>query len=546
MTLERKLATVEDSEWNRANNLAYCHPGTRLKLLERLGAWSLDSDGPRLFWITGLAGTGKSTISRSFCRALDDESLNGSAKRLAGSFFISRHVKKHRDACAIVQSFAYGLALRDKRVRLKVLDALKKDPQLLKAQLSKQVELLIAQPLQKALPRNSPLVLVIDALDECDLDARDAEARHLIPLLARALTASAYVVKLLVTSRPECRLRDIFRSIPMTHQLLSLHDDNPSIGSVASDIQVYLQESLACIAQSKGIPLPWPSENAMDKLVTRSGELFIFASTVLLFVGNPLKNPAIQLQAILASPGESSQSLGVYHGLDTLYTSILTGCFTINGQIDESSCALFRSLVGSVVVSLKPLSTLAWSMLLDKDHISVEAMIAQLYAVLLSAPSNNVRILHPSFPEYLLSSTRCCSQHFLIQSQQQHLQTAHACLRHMNKTLQSVIWDIETVPIMNSDIGDLDEHIHTHVHESLQYACHHWMAHVAQGITISSVEENNASFLTELACFCSTKLIIWVEVASLLGGLSSLIASLSAVITLLKVSSIARMLRCHC
>jgi hypothetical protein len=44
----------------------------------------------------------------------------------------------------------------------------------------------------------SRVLIVIDALDECELDGRD-----LIPLLVRSTLGLQFVVKILVTSRPE-------------------------------------------------------------------------------------------------------------------------------------------------------------------------------------------------------------------------------------------------------------------------------------------------------------------------------------------------------
>ncbi|KAJ7792036.1 hypothetical protein B0H14DRAFT_2395020, partial [Mycena olivaceomarginata] len=47
-----------------------CLEGTRVDLLADLRAWSRDPDVPRIFWLDGMAGTGKSAIARSFCHML--------------------------------------------------------------------------------------------------------------------------------------------------------------------------------------------------------------------------------------------------------------------------------------------------------------------------------------------------------------------------------------------------------------------------------------------------------------------------------------------
>ncbi|KIK66549.1 hypothetical protein GYMLUDRAFT_935522, partial [Collybiopsis luxurians FD-317 M1] len=60
-----------------------CTPGTRVQVLEEIKAWAMSSDtnSPSAYWISGMAGTGKSTIAMSTCQILRSQNI------LAGSFF---------------------------------------------------------------------------------------------------------------------------------------------------------------------------------------------------------------------------------------------------------------------------------------------------------------------------------------------------------------------------------------------------------------------------------------------------------------------------
>ena len=58
--------------------------GTRVAILQDLEAWAMDTDAPHIFWLSGMAGTGKSSIARSFAHILKE------GGRLGGSFFCSR------------------------------------------------------------------------------------------------------------------------------------------------------------------------------------------------------------------------------------------------------------------------------------------------------------------------------------------------------------------------------------------------------------------------------------------------------------------------
>ncbi len=44
---------------------ARCLPNTRSELLSQVMEWAEDEDGKPIFWLNGMAGTGKSTIART-------------------------------------------------------------------------------------------------------------------------------------------------------------------------------------------------------------------------------------------------------------------------------------------------------------------------------------------------------------------------------------------------------------------------------------------------------------------------------------------------
>lgn len=359
--LRRELASVENAQWSEGDDQELCHPGTRVELLKRLQDWSTNPNSKRVFWLHGLAGTGKSTISRTFCETIYTDGW------LAGSFFVSRGVDKHRDARAIARLLAYGLALCDFDVRSSVLDVLKTDPNVLTAPLPTQIKKLIEQPLTKASSRPAPLILVIDAFDECDLETRNAEATKLIPLFAHALKTPDCIVKLLITSRADPRLQKAFQGISILHQSLSLHSADHIVSNVTSDIRNYLQVALAEVAEEREILHHWPNPETISKLVVRSGELFVFASTLVKFLRNSFEDPTSLLDDFLSVNTRTNNSSEPYHELDTLYTSILIGCLRVHGRLSSHNCTLFRSLVGTIVILLEPLSTDALSRLLGAD-----------------------------------------------------------------------------------------------------------------------------------------------------------------------------------
>ena len=81
-----------------------CMEGTRVKILVDLEAWVLNDLGTKVYWLVGMAGTGKSTLLHTLCGILDGKDM------LGGSFFCSRGSENACNARLIVPTIAHSLA----------------------------------------------------------------------------------------------------------------------------------------------------------------------------------------------------------------------------------------------------------------------------------------------------------------------------------------------------------------------------------------------------------------------------------------------------
>jgi hypothetical protein len=81
-----------------------CLENTRVELLREIYKWANGGDERCIFWLSGLAGTGKSTIARTVARRYFDQ------KGLRASFFFSRGGGDVGHAGKFITSIALQLA----------------------------------------------------------------------------------------------------------------------------------------------------------------------------------------------------------------------------------------------------------------------------------------------------------------------------------------------------------------------------------------------------------------------------------------------------
>jgi hypothetical protein len=138
---------------------------TREAILAGLMSWATDITNTKIYWLNGMAGTGKTAIAYSFAQILDNIQM------LGAPFFCSRLEDDVRNVFRIFPSIAYQMALRFPSVRHAVVDIIRRDPDAGKRSLIRQFSDLIVTP-SKVMSNDGtagviPIIIIIDALDEC-------------------------------------------------------------------------------------------------------------------------------------------------------------------------------------------------------------------------------------------------------------------------------------------------------------------------------------------------------------------------------------------
>ena len=124
---------------------------------------------------------------------------------LGAGFFFSRSEDDRKSGKLFFGTIAFQLSQYSKEIAHRIGEALKQKPDVSGKQLQDQLRDLIIQPLQSCEQASkSTILIVIDALDECD--KKDAE--QLLSLFLREIPTVPNL-KVFFTTRPEHHIRNI-------------------------------------------------------------------------------------------------------------------------------------------------------------------------------------------------------------------------------------------------------------------------------------------------------------------------------------------------
>jgi hypothetical protein len=511
--LRRSLEPVASAAWNDTTSDAMlvsgiapsmCTPGTRVVILEEIIAWATASESPCVFWLNGLAGTGKSTIARTLCQRLHEQRL------LGASFFVSRDQQARRDPSNIVRSIAHQLAVRWRPVSDALCDKLRETDISATRSLKEQITDFIATPAGRLGGDTSSFIIVIDALDECPTDFLSGRpGGDFLLLFVSQLLQLGGRLRLFLTSRNEVPIQHMFGELSASVQtVVKLHDLDTMV--VRDDISTYLKHSFDGISTSRhDLALGnWPPAQDVEKLTELSGLLFIYAATAMRFVQNRNYHPRHRLAQLLEQ-GKQSTVVSSYRQLDTLYGQIMNEAAQDPESDQEFLCWRLRAVVAVIVLAYTPLNIEALVVLSGVDVENMRIVVGRLSS-LLADSADCVRVFHPSFPDFAIDAARCTDPRLRVVPLVDHGTIALRCLGVMNQHLRYNICSLGDCNVANADVQDLDELLRKNVSDAVRYAAFFWCAH------LSASGSPDERLLDALDNFCRRHIFHWVEVLSLL------------------------------
>jgi hypothetical protein len=461
-----------------------------------------------------MAGTGKSTISRTVASRLKAE------KSLAASFFFKRGEEDRGNAKRLFPTLAEQLVISIPQLIPGIRKAIEDDPNISEKALREQFEKLILQPLLGMnQSQTSLMVIVIDALDECE---REDDIRILLQLLPLVQKSKSLQLRFLLTSRPDWPIKLGFRRVTDDHQDLVLHEIPKPM--IEHDISLYFEDKFFQLRLERSLPSDWPGDETIKVLVERAMPLFISAATLYRFIGDKQWNPKKRLGAILAD------RTAYVSKLDSTYMPVLNQL--LNGQDERASRQLvqeFKEIVGVIILLSSPLSVNALARLLHIETEDINNRLNSLHSVLdipddLDSP---VRLLHLSFRDFLLDSERKDSNPFWTDKREMHTILTGRCLTVMQHCLRKNICNL---PGDGAQRSEIDIHsIDHHLPPELRYACRYWAHHLQQS-------QDPVTELVKAFSFLKAHFLHWVEAMSVLGLVTEVIGTINRLQSVIKVS----------
>jgi hypothetical protein len=290
-----------------------CHPETRQKILDNMCKW-VTNNKPKtpILWLSGAAGAGKSAIMRTTCQRLQD------AGYLVGSFFFKRGDPIRDNANVLFTTLAYQLTSHSVDLHQSILQYVKTDPAIVKKDIEVQLGKLIVQPCL-GLEHSTPVILLIDGLDECGDPNAQKQIMNLIGNTARRYPLT---IQFIVASRPEAHIGEYLKEKLFSGVQCAYIE--PSF----TDVQTFLRAEFTRIHQThsamKDVPAPWPSDGNLDSLVQKSSGYFLYTSTVIKCVDNKHSWPTERLKLILRPRLDVDPDDNPFAALDQLYIQVLS------------------------------------------------------------------------------------------------------------------------------------------------------------------------------------------------------------------------------
>ncbi|KAI1476944.1 hypothetical protein F4774DRAFT_420397 [Daldinia eschscholtzii] len=483
------------------------------------------------------------TITGSLKTGFTDSSQLSGKIYLGGTFFFKQDDTSRNQANVLFTTLAHQLAYKQFGLGNEIAKAIKTNasPSIGFRSLEVQWEELILKPLQtvqESFP-GTRLVLIIDALDECqhkETRTMKANIRGILQSLEQLGNFTTNMqVRVLVTSRNESHISKAFELLKDSYEQVEL--PKVELDSSNNDITTFLENNLYQNENGNSSGMEWLGRGDFDKLVQKSGGLFIYAATACKFLGG-IDEPKIaekRLRMLLeGTPGSKSPE----SNLDDIYRAVLDS-YTRDWTEDEKKGGhLLKEILGLIAILFKPLPiySLAEFTTSKYEEFKVKERLDSVRSIV-EVPGDRevpVSLVHLSFHEFFMDKRRCERTKFYVEPSIMHSHLLQRCLKIMSQQLHMDMCDLRKPGILFVEVPPtlVQQFISPH----LQYACRYWVDHLLlarEARLLPNMLTDNG----EIHKFLKTHILNWLEVLGLIGDIGSAVYAINHLRTLVNTST---------
>lgn len=553
-------ATFDSAEVLGAD--APCLEGTQRRILSDIQDWAENPAGKVIFWLHGMAGTGKTSVALTVANALNQrkpftKGINAPATAFLGaSFFFKQGDATRNSTKAFFPTLARSLADVFLDFKSLIASVIKENLAIGTKAPPQQLEYLITRPLsslddQTFLPIR--LVVVVDALDEC---MKRTEAEELLSMLAALEHLHQVQLRLLITSRTEKHILGSFEKLPkVLHRSVFLDKIKPHVEgeSAKDDIAFYLSHTLAEIAKKHGVWQDCIDQDIINKLSKKADGLFIYAATACRFLDAedfPDEEARQErLDQIFQNYSDTEDSEiqdsetdewgadAPQQKVDEIYLKVLSfpDREKMSPKTRQRTYDGMRMTLGFLAVLFEPVATSALENLLPPLPVSLAQLLKKLHAIV-GVPRDercSLDLVHLSFRDFILSKKRSKQLKFRVEETEMHKEVLGRCLEIMSSKLCQDICKLVMPGKAAAEVPN--SRIEENIPQHLRYACRYWVDHLAK-LDSSHLREVGLMDGGKIHAFLQECFLYWLEAMSLIKETPTAILTVNQLQTLVVVS----------
>ncbi|KAG8712730.1 POC1 centriolar protein A [Ceratobasidium sp. 395] len=474
-----RLPRIQGAAWNP---LRACMDNTRVELINNILAWVNDltkSGGAEIMLLTGVAGSGKTSVAHTVARECRER------RQLGSSFFFDRETAGRNSPDAVFTTIAADLSRLDNDLATNIAHAVESNSSL---SVPQQFSELVLKPSRRChVP--GPIVLVIDALDE----AWDSD---FVRLLQDHISMLPNVFRIFLTSRMRPDLTPLLHKPHVIGVELDINAQ-----SNMEDMEIYVRSKLRELVNARDdLESDWPGEKLRVEFIAKAEGLFLWVATVCDYLHNrdDLTQELEHLVSgtgLLGSPAQDK--------MNRLYARILEGFDWSDARFVSS----YHRVMGTALATKTPLTIAAMKQLYHEDHLASDFTLHRLSPLLTGMrkadhETQPVRVLHQSLRDFLAVETPCSSlpvDLFKIVEKEHSRELAVLCLELLNRDLNDTTPGTGYIAKDEEEEPGIPALREDAIPEALRYACIFLQDHLYDLESPKSINEAMREFMMKRA-----------------------------------------------